>query len=324
MNESTDASRECGPGDPYRGPIIDAHHHVWDLKRNLYPWLLPSGKVAHRYGDYSAIKKDYLALDFLRDIAGTGVVASVYMEAEWDPTDPFGEVRYIEELSRDYGVPGSMAAQAWLDADDVESQLEKLQGTGIVRSVRHKPGGPSSRAEVEAGGRTLMSNPDWRRGYALLGSYDLHFELQTPWWNLAEACELADSFPETTIVVNHSGVLLDREQETVDGWQRAMSAIAQRPNVVVKASGLCVEGASWTPALNREIVLSLIEMFGSDRVMFGSNFPVDGMFVGYADLVDGYREMTKDLADADKRQFFSGTAERLYSPRPIAGNASRG
>ncbi|ATG55839.1 thioesterase [Brachybacterium ginsengisoli] len=299
--------------DLYEGPIIDAHHHVWDLARNPHPWLEPGARVPHRYGDYDSIKKDYLARDFLADAVPAGVRGSVYMEAEWDPEDAIGERRYIEEQRRESGVPGAMAAQAWLDAPDIAQVLASHAASGIVRSVRHKPG-ESNESHGSGRGRTLMSDPDWREGYARLEQHGFHFELQTPWQNLPEAVSLLEEFPGITLVLNHSGVLLDRSEETLAGWRAALGAVADHPNVAIKASGLCVQGLPWTVALNREVVLEMIEIFGAERVMFGSNFPVDGMFTTYRDLVDGYREIVSELSLTVQHQFFFGTADRLYAP----------
>jgi len=301
----------------YVGPIVDAHHHVWDLERNHYPWLTPEILVPHRYGDYTAMKKTYLAEDYLRDIVGHGIVASVYMEAEWDPTDPLGETRYIEGVSERTGVPGAMVAQAWLDAPDAAEVLRAQASSPLVRSVRHKPGGPGSPAGVAAGERSLMSDERWRDGYAALEGLGLHFDLQTPWWNLPEARTLAEDFPETTLVVNHSGVLLDRDPATVAAWRAALEEIAQAPNAVIKASGLCVAGAAWSTELNRDVILDMVRIFGADRVMFGSNFPVDGMFVSYAGLLETYRDSLAGLPAADQRAVFAGTAERVYRPARI-------
>lgn len=301
----------------YVGPIVDAHHHVWDLERNRYPWLEPGAMVPHRYGDYSSIKRTYLAEDFLRDIEGQGVVATVYMEAEWDPSDPEGETAYIESVHAATGVPGAMVAQAWLDADDVGEVLARQAASPLVRSVRHKPGGPGSRAAVAAGQRSLMSDPKWRAGYALLAEHGLHFDLQTPWWNLPEARSLVEAHPETTLVINHSGVILDRAPETMTAWTTALREIAEAPNVVIKASGLCVEGSPWTVDLNREAILTMVDVFGPDRVMFGSNFPVDGMFVDYPTMLDTYREVLKGLPEAAQSAVFHDTARRVYAPVPI-------
>ena len=77
-------------------PIIDAHHHVWDLDRNYHPWLCDEPPIAFRYGDYRALRRNYLPEDYRRDSSSFNVVASVYVEAEWDPDDPVGESRWID------------------------------------------------------------------------------------------------------------------------------------------------------------------------------------------------------------------------------------
>lgn len=301
----------------YDGPIVDAHHHVWDLSLGRHPWLAPEGRVAHRYGDYEPIKHDYLPADYRRDIAGTGIVASVYMEAEWTPGDGLAEVAVVERYREETGVPGAMVAQAWLDAPDAEEQLTALAAVPAVKSVRHKPGGATSPAEAEAGVRSLLSDEAWRRGYALLADHGLHFDLQTPWWNLGEARRLADDFPSTTLVIDHAGVLASRDAETVAAWRAALAHAAAAPNVVIKASGLCVAGTPWTVDANRGPILDLVDVFGADRVMFGSNFPVDGMFVTLPDLVDGYREILAVLDPAAQRAVFHDTAQRVYAPQPL-------
>lgn len=310
---------EADAAGRYRGPIIDAHHHVWDLDRNRYPWLEPGTLVPHRYGDYSGIKRNYLAEDFLADAAGSGVVASVYMEAEWDPSDPVGEVAYIGGVHESTGVPGAMVAQAWLDRDDVAEVLAQHAAHPLVRSVRHKPGGATNTSDADQGVRSLMSDERWRRGYARLAEHGLHFDLQTPWWNLAEAQQLADDFPDTTLIVNHSGVLASRDQEVVSQWRAALGRLATAPNVVIKASGLCVEGRPWRTADQRGPIREMVHIFGADRVMFGSNFPVDGMFVTYADLVETYREVLAEFPLGVQRAVFHDTAARVYRPSRFSG-----
>lgn len=304
------------PDDLYRGPVIDAHHHLWSLADDRYPWLRPDVLVPHRYGDYSAIKRDYAAEDFLRDAAGQRLVASVTMEAEWDPADPVGETRYLERVAASSGVPGAMAVQARLDADDVADVLAEQASHPSVRSLRHKPGGPA-RPEQVGTVRTRVSDPTWRAGYALLADHGLHFELQTPWWNLHEAGMLAGDHPDTLVVVNHAGVLLDHRPATIAGWRAAVTALAAFPNVVVKASGLCTEDDGWDPVVNRDVVLTLVEAYGAERVMFGSNFPVDGMFTSYAEMLDGYRRILADLPAADQRAVFHDTADRVYHPTRV-------
>jgi predicted TIM-barrel fold metal-dependent hydrolase len=304
-------------GGRWTGPIIDAHHHVWDPAAHNYPWLSGDLLVPHRYGDYTPIKRRYLPPDYKRDIVDQNLMASIYCEAEWDPTDPIGETRYVSSLAAADGLPNAMVAQAWLDRDDADELLAQQASFPLVRSVRHKPGGPTSPADVGHGKKTLMSDEKWRRGYSLLQRHGLHFDLQVPWWNLPEAAILARDFPGIQLIVNHTGVPNDRSPETLSGWRRNMEMVAAQPNTAVKISGLCIPGRRWSTADSASVILDTIAMFGPNRVMFGSNFPVDGMFATFAQIFDTFREVTASFSDDNKRAMFCDTAVRLY--RPLQG-----
>jgi predicted TIM-barrel fold metal-dependent hydrolase len=228
----------------YDGPIVDAHHHFWNPQRNFHPWLSAAENIPFRYGDYSAIKRRYFPEDYLADAGVHRVVATVYVETEWDPTDPIGETRFIHEVSARYGAPNAVVAQAWLDAPDAAEVLATQAGFERVRSVRHKPGGPTRPDEVGAS-RSLMSDDGWRRGFAELARHGLHFDLQTPWWNLPEAEALARDFPETLLILNHAGLPSDRSEQGLAAWHAAMVRFAELPNVVVKISGSGQAGKPW-------------------------------------------------------------------------------
>ena len=100
-------------------PIIDAHQHFWDLDHNRHPWLQDTPQIPFRYGDYTALCRNYLPDEFRRDCAGHRVVKTVYVEAEWDPRDPVGETRWVSGLAAAHGIPNAIVAQAWLDRGDV-------------------------------------------------------------------------------------------------------------------------------------------------------------------------------------------------------------
>jgi len=298
----------------YDGPIVDAHHHIWTPSTHSYPWLSGADVVAHRYGDYTPIKRDYLPGDYRRDAQNVNIAATVYIEAEWDPDDPVGETRYVSSLAQQHGLPNAIAAQAWLDRDDVADVLDSQAKFELVRSVRHKPVGATSPAEVMAGKRTQMSDARWRDGYALLVRHGLHFELQTPWWNLLETAELARDFPQTLLIINHAGVPGDRATDTLAGWRAGMARLADEPNVVVKISGLSIRGRAWTVTDNAEIVMTIVKLFGPQRVMFGSNFPVDSLCASFQNIFDGFRQIVAPWSDADQRAMFWETAVRVYRP----------
>ena len=207
--------------------IIDAHQHFWDLDANYLPWL-SDRPVDFRYGDYSALKRNYLPPDYRDDARPYEVVGSVFVETEWDPRDPLGEVTWVASLRERQGLPSVMVAQAWLDRPDAPDVLAAHGATSFVRGIRHKPRATPSPHSVAPDTRGSMSDPDWRAGYALLAPNALSFDLQTPWWHLAEARRLADDFPDTTIILNHTGLPADRSPEGLAGWRDALRGLRAR------------------------------------------------------------------------------------------------
>jgi predicted TIM-barrel fold metal-dependent hydrolase len=297
-------------------PIVDAHQHFWDLERNDYPWLRAREPIPFRYGDYGPIRKTYLPADYRRDASGHDVVKTVHVEAEWTPADPVGETRWLETIARAHGVPNAAVAQAWLDRDDVEAVLAAQAAHPIVRGIRHKPRAAASPADARPKAPGSMGDPAWRRGYALLTRHGLSFDLQTPYWHLYEAAELAADFPGTRIVVNHTGLPADRSAAGLAAWRHAMRAVASCPNVAVKISGLGQRGLPWTLEANRPIVRDTIEIFGVDRCMFASNFPVDRLVGSLDAIFSGFRLAVADLPAADQRRLFHDNAVRFYRLAP--------
>ena len=290
--------------------IVDAHQHFWDPGVNYHPWLRDEPPIPFRYGDYRAIRRRYLPPDYLADASPYRVDMSVYVETEWDPRDPVGETRYVETVRRDYGLPSVVVAQAWLDRDDAAEVLERQAQFPFVRSVRHKPRANASANDGAPGGTT---DAKWREGFARLAPLRLRFDLQTPWWHLAEAARLAADFPGTQIVLNHTGLPADRSPEGIAGWRAAMATIAKQPNVAVKISGIGQRGAAWTAEANRGIVRTVIDLFGIERCMFASNFPVDSLCASFATIFDGFREIVSDLPVDSQRALFRDNAIRIYA-----------
>lgn len=295
-------------------PIVDAHHHFWDPTANYHPWLCDEPPIPFRYGDYRSIRRPYMPPDYFHDAAHHDIVKTVYVETEWDPADPIGELRWVEQLHNVAGHPGAVVAQAWLDREDVAQVLSDVAASPLVRSVRHKPRAAGHGAQARRGESGSMDDPRWRDGFARLAPLGLMFDLQTPWWHMDAALALALDFPGTRIIINHAGLPSDRSHEALQAWHQALASVAQAPNVSVKISGIGVPGESWTVAANRWIVRELIAMFGASRCLFASNFPVDGLCAGFADIFDGFRAIVADMDDADQRAMFHDNAMRLYRP----------
>ena len=293
-------------------PMVDAHAHFWDLEAHYYPWLCDPDLIPFRYGDYSNIRRSYLPEDYRRDCANSRVVALVHAEAEHDPADPLGETRWLTELAARTGLPSACVCQARLDRAEVDEVLAAQAAFPLVRGIRHKPAAAADPRDARRGAPGSMDDPAWRRGYALLARHGLSFDLQTPFWHLDAAAELAADFPQTQIVINHTGLPAERGEEGLKAWRAALEGVAARPNVALKISGLGLPGRPWSVADNGPVVLDAIAIFGVERCLFASNFPVDSLVAGYSTIFSGFREITSDFADDAIAGLFHDNAVRIY------------
>lgn len=293
-------------------PIIDAHHHFWDLGLGRHPWLKPDVLIPFRYGDYSAIKKTFMPVDYRAVTGPHRVIASVTMEGEWDESDPVAESRWITQVAETHGTPAAHVARAFLHRADVEEVLAGHAAYPIVRGIRHKPTAAVAPDRIEKGAPGSMSDPAWRRGYGLLARYGLHFELQAPWWHVDELVDLIAAHPETLVVINHTFLPADRSPDGLSGWRAAVKRAASAPNVTIKISGIGLKDRPWSIDDNRGIIRDTIEIFGPDRCLFASNFPVDGLCGSFETIYAGYKEATADLPPADRLKLFHDNAIRVY------------
>jgi predicted TIM-barrel fold metal-dependent hydrolase len=292
--------------------IIDAHQHFWDLSHGRHPWLTHAPLAEFRYGDYSALRRSYLPDDYARDTANQDVVATVHVEAEWDLDDEVGETRWLADVRTRHGRPTVAVAHARLERDDVESVLAAHASFDFVRGIRQKPTAARSPAAVVKGAAGSMGDPRWKRGYALLERHGFSFDLQTPWWHLPEAAMLAREFPRTTIIVNHTGLPSDRSPDGLEAWRDALETVAAERNVALKISGLGQVDRGWSYASNRRVIRDAVTIFGVERCMFASNFPVDSLCADYDTVFDGFRRSVDDFPDADQARLFHANARRLY------------
>ncbi|MBT4488709.1 MAG: amidohydrolase family protein [Rhodospirillaceae bacterium] len=293
-------------------PIIDCHHHFWRLGKGNYPWLEAADPQPHRYGPVAPLLRDYLPGDYRRDTAAFKIAGSVHIEAEWNPADPLAETRWLHDLAAAEGLPSAVISQAWFARDDIADILAGHAAYPLVRGIRQKPAATASPAEVRPGQPGSMSDPVWRRGYALLAKHGLHYELQTRYWHLGEAADLARDFPDIPIVLNHAGVPEDRSDTGLAAWRAGMEEIAAQPNVSVKISGIGEAGHAWSVERQQTVVRDVIRIFGVGRCMFASNFPVDGLVGDFATIFNGFLDITKDLPDDDRRKLFHDNAVRAY------------
>ena len=295
-------------------PIIDAHHHFWDLSLNKNPWLDPNNQIPFRYGNYKSICKNFLIEDYKRVSKRHNIVKTIHMETEWDPRDPIGETKWLQELFDDTGWPNALVGQAWFDKEDIEKVLSGHKQFPLIRSIRHKPKSSASPETRDFNPKGTLKDPLFRKGYSLLKKYKLHFDLQTPWWHLNDASSLAKDFPDTIIILNHAGLPSDRSDKGLDNWKANLEEFAEQPNVAVKISGICVPNKKWTIELNKKIILDIIDIFGYERCMFASNFPVDSILASFDEIYDGFKAITSGMNTHEINCLFHDNAIKYYTP----------
>ncbi len=294
--------------------IVDPHHHLWDLERNRYPWL---GEEHDRgWGDWSALKRSYRVADLLADAEDGGIelLKSVHVQANYDPSDPVGETRWLEEVADDpasRGLPTGIVGYVDLSAPDAEAVLERHAAFPRLRGIRQvlnrHPEPRLNRAP-----RDFLAEPQWRQGLALLRRFGLSFDLQIYHHQAADAAGMMRANPDTAFILDHALMPADRSPEGLEGWRQSIALLSRVPNLSVKLSGFGMVDLRWTEDTIRPFVRWCIGCFGPDRCMFASNFPVDRLMSDYGRLWRAYDAVTADLSDDERAALFRSTAERVY------------
>jgi predicted TIM-barrel fold metal-dependent hydrolase len=290
--------------------IVDAHHHLWDLKHGRYPWL-QGPPVKLTIGDYADLRRDYTVAHLQADIAGHRVVASVHVQADWDEHgDPVDETAWLQDVADAHGFPHAIVAYADLAAPDVQRTLERHCAHPNMRGIRMLRPGPATPDLV--GAAAMFDDARWRNGLAILTELGLSFDMRVTTPEMNAAVRLARDFPQTAIIVNHLGFAPGRDPALAPAWREGVAALAACPNVAMKISGFAIVERAWTLDTIRPWVTFALERFGPERCLFGSNFPVDRLGATYARIVEATRTLIAGLSPADQHAVMAGTARRVY------------
>jgi len=285
---------------------IDAHHHLWDLEQVNYPWLMAKG-VERFFGDPSPIQRNYLLEEFHAEASAEGFAASVHIqvgaESGWE------EAAWVQAVAD--GNPDWPIAQVVfcdLTSDDLSPQLDAFQTLSTVRGVRQIVGrAPGEDAQTGTNG--LLDDPRFTDGLREAGKRGLSFDLQLIPELMEKTARVLEQASETPVALCHAGSPHDRSVDGLRKWADQLKAISRLSNVTCKLSGLGMFAHEWEAEDFRPIVDTALDQFGPDRVMFGSNFPVDKLYSDYSKLAAAYWELIPDeMHDA----VFRKTASRFY------------
>lgn len=310
-------------------PICDPHHHLWN-----------------RDGDR------YLLADLLQDITGGhNVVQTVFIECramyrEDGPEGmrPVGETDFVEDIANqntsrsDNSIDVCAGVVGFVDfrlGDAVAPVLEAhiAASKHRFRGIRHAcPWDPSPDIRrYRNAPEGLLLDSKYREGFAFLQKYGLSYEAWLYQRQLSELADLAQAFPDVSIILNHIGGLLrigpyaGKEDEVYEQWSKGISELAECPNVTVKLGGLGMPmcGFGWheraAPPTSEEMAKAMspyylfcIDKFGPDRCMFESNFPVDKVSGSYPVLWNAFKRIAEGFSEEERKALFHDTAVRVY------------
>ncbi|GAA6207851.1 amidohydrolase [Cognatishimia sp. WU-CL00825] len=285
---------------------IDAHHHLWDLNAVHYPWLMAKDEPRF-FGDPAPIQRDYLIDEFTADAKAQGFEGSVHIQV--GAADPLAEARWVQGVA-DANPAWKMAQVAFCDltAPDAEQQLDALQNLPTVRGVRQIVGRAPGE-DAQTGTNHLLDNPVFVQGLRSLAKRNLSFDLQLLPELMEKTAKVLRQAPDTKVALCHAGSPHDRSSKGISQWSTSLTYLSDLPNVYCKLSGLGMFEHDWTPKSIEPIVQTVRDQFSPERLMFGSNFPVDSLTSSYAKLCDAYRDCLDGFAH---NAVFGGTAAKFY------------
>jgi len=282
--------------------FVETHFHLHDLKHPelRYGWLEPD--AVHGFiPDTDPLKSQrYRIKDFLAEIRFSNVPKAVHVQAAVNTPDPVVETAWVQAFADQTGYPQGIVAECHLARPDAGQVLDRHMAYRNLRGIRN------------FGEGNYLVDPAWRRGFAELAPRGLVACIDTRIERAGDILDLARAFPDTGLCIDHCAIPMERSAACFVRWREAMAVMAAAPNVTMKISGLGMCDPLWTVESIRPYVLGSVEAFGVDRVVFGTNWPVDRMFSSYPDVVNAYAGIIADFSAADQVRMFSANAETLF------------
>ncbi|ABD55212.1 amidohydrolase family protein [Jannaschia sp. CCS1] len=289
---------------------IDAHHHVWapDSHGDAigYGWLRDIGAMKP-FGDPTPIQRDYLMAEFLSE-APDAPRASVHVQTDGTLPDPVAETRFVQAQADATDHPVKIVGLADLGAEDLTGTLDRHAESRDFCGVRQIAARLDHRPDLTFAPQDYLADEQWVNGLKILEDRGLTFDLQIYPEQAEAALEALSATPALTVIIDHA--LCPYDPAKITQWQAAVALMAARDNTFIKLSGWGMYDAEWD--LNggvsvQPLVSHILERFGADRVMWGSNFPVEKLATRYETCRDVHLDMVPE--DAHQDVFFNSAAK---------------
>lgn len=266
--------------------IVDAHQHFWQPGRFDYPWMT---------SDLGILYRDYMPADLEPELIKNNVTQTVLVQA----SNSMAESRWLLSLADEVEFIAGVVGWVDLPSAGIEAQLEELSAHPKFKGVRHL-------VESEPADDWLVQ-PAVLRGLQRLAAYGLSYDLLVHTRHLRHARTVAETCPELRLVIDHLAKppIANRG---FDEWSREIEPLAAFPNVWCKLSGLVTEAnwQSWKTDDLRPYVEHVVELFGPERLMFGSDHPVCLLAASYKRVLESFQEIISDgrVFGVNARKFY--------------------
>lgn len=276
-------------------PITDAHTHMWDPSVITCDWL-PS---------VPDLNRAFLLEDYNEATKGINIQRMVFVEPNSIPSHNLKEVEWVEEIAgRDPRMQGIVAYAELTDTEGIDANLEKLASHSLVKGIRHN---------IQFNPEGFATQSIFVEGIKKAFNLDLLFDLCLTYGQLPEVVDLLKQLPEHTMILDHCAKpgIKDGEMEE---WKKGIKQISEFQHLSCKISGLLTEAdcENWTPEQIIPYMDHVRECFGSDRILFGGDWPVSNLAGGYSAWHGLVTNWTKNWSEDEQIKFYHNNAGSLY------------
>ncbi|MEM8869391.1 MAG: amidohydrolase family protein [Pseudomonadota bacterium] len=276
--------------------VIDSHVHLWDPIRHSIPWIT----------DLPALNRSFGLAEFDEARADVVVEGMVFLECDVATSDAMAEVDWVAGLAKADGRLKAIVASVPLEKGDaVTAELSVLAEYGKVRGVRRILQGEAD--------PSYCLRPEFLSGVRKLSDFDLSFDICVNHTQLPNVIPFAQQCPDVRMVLDHIGKP-DIRGGGLEPWASHIRELARLPNVWLKMSGVATEAdhQTWTRDQLKPYILAAIEAFGFERTMFGGDWPVATLAIGYGAWIDTLDWAIGSLSDCEQQMLYRDTAVSFY------------
>jgi predicted TIM-barrel fold metal-dependent hydrolase len=290
------------------GPIVDGNVHLWDQRLNPVFWLTDRTRVRDLIGNYDSLPDVYTLRDFERETAGFDVRGIVWSDA--GAADPVAAAEWVCKQHEERPLVTGIVSLGDPASGDFGDLVDRLRRVPLVRSVRVRLA--AGLAQGAPGEATLLEQPAVMEHFALMARHDLVATVEATSDQLGVVAQLARTLPSLRIVLDHFGWPTQLDDVGRRAHLARLAELAASPNVATRLDAIGTIFGAWTAEHVRPWLLAVVDLFGPERCMLGSDLPIERLRSGFERLYRAYDEIFAEHTARERGMLLHDTAQRWY------------